>query len=341
MTGNALQSNVLEVDDRSAAINLAGLAQALRDSIPSDKAQDNAYRVIDYLARQTIERSRQGKPTGIATKDIHIDLEGNRNQGPSAWMSPLWKKIKEQFYPQIEEAVIRRCREAGYSHYPQLTKQESSPALYLIEAVPIEPSWQPISNSEVIHRSEKQGVEYEPDLSLRLSWIGSWVLKGGLVWTRYKKLAATAWLLLSLLGVLLFSLLLWVVLAQSKTPLSARDLMQVLIMIGAPWFFMRRIDASTRVFEDRIVIAPDWVLAWKEFGATLELEGEPDTDDTRTFKVTRYTASCPVCRGMVKLDRGDPDFPRRLVGRCSRSPREHVFSFDRVTRSGGPLICPP
>ena len=34
------------------------------------------------------------------------------------------------------------------------------------------------------------------------------------------------------------------------------------------------------------------------------------------------------------LKDGEPDYPRRLVGRCHESPREHVFSFDRVTRRG-------
>ena len=31
---------------------------------------------------------------------------------------------------------------------------------------------------------------------------------------------------------------------------------------------------------------------------------------------------------------GVSDYPRRLVGRCDESPRERIFSFDRVTRRG-------
>ena len=48
----------------------------------------------------------------------------------------------------------------------------------------------------------------------------------------------------------------------------------------------------------------------------------------------KYLGECPICGAEVLLDKGEPDFPRRLVGRCQESPREHIFSFDRVTKAG-------
>lgn len=48
----------------------------------------------------------------------------------------------------------------------------------------------------------------------------------------------------------------------------------------------------------------------------------------------KYASQCPVCEAEVLLDKGEPDFPRRIVGRCQESPREHVYSFDRVTKTG-------
>lgn len=59
------------------------------------------------------------------------------------------------------------------------------------------------------------------------------------------------------------------------------------------------------------------------------------------WRIVRYSSTCPVCSGDIYVSDGAPAFPRRLVGRCSESPREHVFSFDRVTRLGQPLIMPP
>lgn len=89
-----------------------------------------------------------------------------------------------------------------------------------------------------------------------------------------------------------------------------------------------------RLFDDRIMVAPEWALAWKEFGATVEINRAKNPDEASTILVRRYTATCPVCGRMVKLDRGEPDFPRRVVGRCEDNPREHVFSFDRSSRLG-------
>lgn len=59
-----------------------------------------------------------------------------------------------------------------------------------------------------------------------------------------------------------------------------------------------------------------------------------------TWRLVRYTAVCPICASTIEIQPGEPDFPRRLVGRCAESPREHVFSFDRITRRGRVLISP-
>jgi hypothetical protein len=112
-------------------------------------------------------------------------------------------------------------------------------------------------------------------------------------------------------------------------------------MIALPWILCRRITGMFRLLDDRIGLAPEWMLHWKESGATVEILNGENADAPRRIQVLRYTATCPVCGAMVKLDRGEPDFPRRLVGRCEDSPREHVFSFDRITRSGAALVVPP
>lgn len=58
------------------------MAEALRASIPRDKARINAFRVLDYLALRTIELVQAGEEPEIPTKDIHVDLGGNPNQEP-------------------------------------------------------------------------------------------------------------------------------------------------------------------------------------------------------------------------------------------------------------------
>ena len=325
--------------------DLESLCRVMRESIPSDKVKVNAYRLLAYLASET-EKQNTGsdpvspqidEPYAIPTKNIYIDLEGNPKQEPSSWVSNLWQQLETRFYPQIQASVIRKCAEAGWDVYPVPRKKNASPALYYVDVLPIEQL--PNSEQPVESRVALPGgpVTYEEDLTLQLSRLGKIVLKGGVVWTRSKKIAAATWFSVSLVLMLGPVLTMWFALSASTTPLSARDLMMVATLFGVPWVVLRQMDRSTRVFEDRIVLAPAWALGWKEFGATLELEGEPGDEEPRVFRVARYTATCSICEGLVLLSDGEPDFPRRIVGRCSRSPREHVFTFDRVTKQGTSL----
>lgn len=86
------------------------------------------------------------------------------------------------------------------------------------------------------------------------------------------------------------------------------------------------------------MIEPDWALSWKEFGATIEINRAREPGTPTTIHVSRYSATCPVCGWMVKLERGEPTHPKRIVGRCEENPREHVFSFDRSTKQGVRLV---
>ena len=51
-------------------------------------------------------------------------------------------------------------------------------------------------------------------------------------------------------------------------------------------------------------------------------------------KVTEFTATCPICSGVIELANGKPDQKQPLVGRCREAPHAHVYSFDRVLMSG-------
>lgn len=91
-----------------------------------------------------------------------------------------------------------------------------------------------------------------------------------------------------------------------------------------------------RVVDDRIRLAGNGLI--KDVRpAQLEIWRDGATS---TWRLVRYTAVCPICASTIEIQPGEPDFPRRLVGRCAESPREHVFSFDRITRRGRVLISP-
>lgn len=90
-----------------------------------------------------------------------------------------------------------------------------------------------------------------------------------------------------------------------------------------------------RLPDDQIVLAP-WGLQSVDGDRLLERRSPPRYSDN-SIKAVRYTAKCPVCDGKVHAKSGGLEFWGRIVGRCENSPREHVFSFDHVTRRGKSL----
>jgi hypothetical protein len=309
------------------------LCEILIEAIPLDRKQSWVGKVLTYLASQTTQSIKEGKGVPrISTKAVHLDLCGNPKQQPSAWLSPIWNEIEERHYPEIEPILIDECRRAGLATYPTLEKDHGKPAYYRIDVKPL-----PVSSEEpscVAGELPKHAIRYKRDLSLKLSWSGKLFFSRGLRWTPFKRYSYLTWQLVFMFAVVAFDLLLWVLLWYSTPPLSGQELVVISMAIGMPigayWHFR----GIFRLFEDRIMIAPEWMLAIKEVGATVEINRSKNSDEDSTILVQRYTSICPICGWMVKLDPGEPDFPRRIVGRCEEHPREHVFSFDRMTKRG-------
>lgn len=90
------------------------------------------------------------------------------------------------------------------------------------------------------------------------------------------------------------------------------------------------------LIDDRIVLIDAANVTGNSQGATLEF-------DHRSVKPSVqlhcYVSECPICNGKVLLSAGGRSYPARIVGRCFDSPQEHVYSFDRVTLEGAPLIA--
>ena len=52
----------------------------------------------------------------------------------------------------------------------------------------------------------------------------------------------------------------------------------------------------------------------------------------------RYSAVCPICAGTLELRYSQSPNTRALVGCCNEAPHDHVFSFDRIGRTGSRIL---
>lgn len=316
--------------------DLAVVARCLRDYLAVHGKNAQPYQILRFLADETLHRLAEGKEACFNYLAIRQAVTGEKEGDASAWFSRHWKAFNGEFRQKCEEGIQKFASDKGLSVYPWITKRESdggagNQALVSLVALPVPPKV-----LQVTHQLPEHDIAYIPAENLQLSWWARWLFdkkqvaqgwrKGMLVWS------TLLWLMI--IGI--FTLFTLYALSLNKTAFTTRDAVLLIYAGLTAWYARYVVNRFTRLVDDRIVMASDAMVGYKEFGVCLELfkpEGA-SSDTPRRLRMVKYAATCPTCGAQVLLDQGEPDFPRRIVGRCQESPREHVFSFDRATRTG-------
>jgi hypothetical protein len=90
-----------------------------------------------------------------------------------------------------------------------------------------------------------------------------------------------------------------------------------------------------RVLQYRVIRAPDIIAPSNFENILLELRSLAEHEGRgKRFVISTYKATCPKCGHPISLSGGKLSYFGRIVGRCTESPREHIYSFDHVTRRG-------
>lgn len=177
--------------------------------------------------------------------------------------------------------------------------------------------------------------EHEPQV--RLSWWGRLNIPGaGSPTSPYRKWPFQIPLLTAIAIFVVFALYLTLVMISNRQApldriLAATTTVAVMLLIYR-WMKHR----YGTLLDDRVLLLDASNVAGFLDGATLEFDHK---DGKKEVQLRRYISECPICNGEVHLTDGARSYPHRLVGRCVDSPQEHVFSFDRVTLEGAPLVA--
>lgn len=294
------------------------------------------YQILRFLAEQTIEKLRGGKDPCFNYLAIKAAVTGEVDGDASAWFSRHWKFFNGDFRQKCEEGIQKFAADRGLLFYPWIGKRESDGGAgnqALISLVPL-PITCPALLSE--HPLSQHDIDYIPAENLKLSWWARWLFDKEQVAQGWRKHILVWPPVIWLIVVGLFGVLLLFALGLSESPLTTRDTILLVYLGLLAWYARHMVSRFSRLVDDRILMASESMVGFKEFGVCLELF-KPDgaaTDMPKRARMVKYAATCPTCGAQVLLDNGEPDFPRRIVGRCQESPREHVFSFDRVTQTG-------
>ena len=278
------------------------------------------YRILAALAQESLKKAESERASRqFDARDITCAMgeeegtnqsrwfEQHGNKSQNEWLD--WSATVERFMTLRAAALIEFARRRGLTQYPYPQRHPTrggpgNRTTYEIVARPIQES-----------DSGSEAAQPENVIQYEASAVGSikpaWFLRG---WFRHGELRLTRWnrrlLILGFVGLVVFTYLITFGAyheLQKPEPLTRRDIAILINLIVIP------------------LATP--------YSAQVELYNDQEKQ-LRVIRFVRYTGTCLVCGAEVELDKGEPDYPRRLVGRCSESPREHVFSFDRVSRRG-------
>lgn len=296
-------------------------------------SKNTAFRVLAELATQTVMRAQEGKSTDFSAQNLKAGVAPDAVKDPSGWLSPHWTRLTEE-ESKWEEGMAAAARREGLRFLPKLEKVLGSPSVYRIRAVALPEE----SLAESVPPVPEGGVYYTPESIMAPGAFLNKALRSGIIpwnatarWTVLAGVMAALFVALAAVGlVLVFGI-------RITRPLSPADVLTFAVLAAMLVTVAALFRFFGELFDLRIVMAPSLLTPMSKDNVTLELRPS-DAERQGQLVFARYSSTCPTCGGNVELFDGGRDFPGRIVGRCRRSAREHVFSFDHALKVGRPLL---
>jgi hypothetical protein len=314
------------------------LVDWLKQNGPSEQ---KAHRILSALAQESLKAAEHGIDNPLTAEEITAaagEEPWAYKKSQNEWLD--WKDTVETYWNIKKPDVIQFAVKRGLKFYPRPHKNGTSGHYKATYEIVTEPIPEDGAQSEpVVPLADRNLIRYEISEpgEVKLAWLVRPIFRRGeLHLSGWRRWLVLGWIFGVIIGVTLLMLALYFSFMSPRS-ITTRDLASLIALVGIPagaWFEL--IYPWFRLLEDRIKPASSLVLALGEKDAQVEVFRD---NDLRVIRFVRYSATC-FCGATVYLSDGSPDFPRRMVGRCSESPREHIFSFDRVTRMGRVLRGP-
>jgi len=340
----AMEQELSDLRRTADAIEYAYMDLCSRNDPRRDQLPMSFFRA---LAKLTLDKAQDGvslidvrfTATELAKKVIELGYvrKQPKDIGPD-WVRANWTKLEKEIESR-KDYLQEISRELNLAFYPWIGKEESVGGQGNYSYYYLIPKYFNESENTELRRfvCPEGGVHYIQesltDIPRWAQWINGFTLDK---WKRYAFILPGIIILLLLLADILLVLLLGL-----YTNISTVKWITFLIVSGS-MFWMFLTSPLFLVPTTKIVMAPSWMVPLKETNAQLELKKIRTDAGTgyaiRELRLVVYSAKCPICDGRIEVQSGGIQFPFRLIGRCNESPREHVFSFDHVTRVGKPLL---
>lgn len=302
------------------------------------RSDEHCYLVLRQMTKSFIECHERGSWPGEFFADW-IASQLGEEKGEDSWSSWMaWSTILK-YWDKRKDALFRLSRERGLTTcvvpIQTYSGKKNDPSRYFLGVMDI-PSEDKQASLETASDHEQIAPDvaiYTKHMDVKPTWFAKPFFKNGEIqFKSWRGRLIRIGLVSSLIIMLLLVIAGFFSYSRINQPLTPSFLLGMLMTLGIPAYFWHEFWMPwIKLIENRIIVASDTYIALSEKTAQFELMRE---GKTRWIQLVRYTAPCPMCGATLHLAEGKPDFPSRIVGRCSESPREHIYSFDRVTRMG-------
>ncbi len=310
--------------------------------LQAEPATNNAWKILDALARETLKRAESLDPeqrefdaaqlAEVCRPGDVLDYEAAKKWFADAKVS--------QFLNARRSSLQAFFEAKGHEESLELDKRSSGGkhrTAWYLKTNRISNVWDSRTTPAEAGVDLSQGsnqIQYsvtEPG-AIPLSSMGKLVLGTGEFKTRSWRGGFWALGFISQLFALITCGFLLLQMRNISRPLQTGDLVVFCLLCSFCWITWRfHIRPLVWLLEDRIGIASEVLIKLREETAHLDMA---KNGDHRYIRLVRYSGVCPICAGTIELRYGNGANYRRLFGCCTEVPTEHVFTFDRITRVG-------
>lgn len=301
--------------------------------------ENQINRFVVEIAKQTLKKLEAGRGVEISTKDIFLEMFPNGDESQaSSKLANLWKKLPalyENISIRLAEHAVNEFELDAYARPEKLESEggAGNSVRYRLNAIKVNKELIAEPNpyrEKIPHDIEYRAVQdFQPSIFAKLFFGKANEAVGIKKWVMIFTPIIQSVFYLFMVVVLFYAL--------KKQTIATISFFYLSLFLAAIWLLSYQVIRFQRFTEDRIIIASEYFMSWKEFSLLQEIVTVEDENGNFLYKkiqLTKYVGVCPICNSRVELAKGEPDFPRRIIGRCYESPTEHIYSFDRITKLG-------
>ncbi len=298
--------------------------------------------LLKALVDLTISNPQQAVE-GFTTRDLHAEVSemirkpwGSEDAIPKT-VSASWKKLNKEVWPTKIDGLRQRSLDGDMEGYPALKKDQGGggahSSRYYLTSIAFTDE-ELTETSQSISNMDPSMVRYYQDETSEAGMLSQWLVSGFQLTGWRKKAFLTFGITAALIcgitfwffGMLLFHMTTF---HQALTSAIAASMVA--------WFLWRTLGPFYEVIFRNSAVAPGWLQSLRGDDDWLLIFKRRQPEAPNLISLVRYQGTCPACGGNLEIGKGGQEFKGRLVGRCSNSAREHIYSFDHQLRIGKPL----